>query len=102
MNTPKYGNTISTITQSALPKPETSRRRNRSPKTVMSNQNHRTKINTEKTSARKFVYVKPPRNNMLALLFVDILTGLLGKSRNAEWDYAMSCFARRAIDRWPL
>src|SRR4029077_17375144 len=55
---------ISTITHTTLPKPDTSRRRNRSPNTVISNQNHSTKINIEKTSARKLGKVKPPGNNM--------------------------------------
>src|SRR6516165_10055578 len=58
---------ISTITQSVLAKPDTSCRRNRSPKTVISNQNHSTKINIEKTSARKLGKVKPPGNNMSVL-----------------------------------
>src|SRR6516165_10561390 len=47
-----------------------SRRRNRSPKTVISNQNHSTKINIEKTSARKLGKVKPPGNNMSVLLIL--------------------------------
>ena len=44
---------ISTTTQTTLPQPDMSRRRNKSPKTVISNQNHSTKMNIEKTSARK-------------------------------------------------
>src|SRR6516165_3989962 len=38
---------------------------------VISNQNHSTKINTEKTSARKLGNVKPPENNMLILPIDD-------------------------------
>src|SRR6516164_2584164 len=71
MNIPKYENRISTITQIALPQPDMSCRRNRSPKIVISNQNHSTKINIEKTSARKLGNVKPPGNNMLVLRLQD-------------------------------
>src|SRR6516162_6385520 len=67
MNTPRYGKMISAITQITLAQPDMSRRRNRSPKTVISNQNHSTKMNIEKTSARKLGNVKPPGNNMPAL-----------------------------------
>src|SRR5262249_41559254 len=59
---------ISTITQITLAQPDTSRLRNRSPNTVISNQNHSTKINIEKTSARKLLKVKPPGNNMASSL----------------------------------
>src|SRR5271169_4097887 len=47
-----------------------SRRRNRSPKTVISNQNHSTKLNVEKRSARQLGKVKPPGNNMSVLRFL--------------------------------
>src|SRR6516164_6816913 len=75
MNIPKYENTISTITQIALPQPDMSCRRNRSPKIVISNQNHSTKINIEKTSARKLGKVKPPGNNMRVLRLQDQVPG---------------------------
>src|SRR5271169_3647063 len=57
------------MTQSTLARPDTSRRRNRSPNTVISNQNHSTKIKIEKTSVRKLGKVKPPANNMSVLPF---------------------------------
>src|SRR5271169_5051145 len=57
------------MTQSTLARPDTSRRRNRSPNTVISNQNHSTKIKIEKTSVRKLGKVKPPGNNMSVLPF---------------------------------
>src|SRR5215467_10592207 len=69
MKIPRYGMMISTITQITLAQPEMSCRRNRSPKTVISNQNHSTKINIEKTSARKLEKVKPPENNISILPF---------------------------------
>src|SRR6516164_8095670 len=75
MNIPKYENRISTITQIALPQPDMSCRRNRSPKIVISNQNHSTKINIEKTSARKLGNVKPPGNNMSVLRLHDQVPG---------------------------
>src|SRR5215467_11714866 len=64
MKIPRYGMMISTITQIALAQPEMSCRRNRSLNTVISSQNHSTKMNIEKTSARKLEKVKPPENNM--------------------------------------
>src|SRR6516164_8103094 len=84
MNIPKYENTISTITQIALPQPDMSCRRNRSPKIVISNQNHSTKINIEKTSARKFGNVKPPGNNMIALHSNDQVLGA-GQKLNLQF-----------------
>jgi hypothetical protein len=62
MNTPKKGNMINAITHSVLAPPETSRLWNTSPNTVISNQNHRTKINIEKKAAGKLGNVKPPGN----------------------------------------
>src|SRR5215469_7259037 len=59
---------MSAITQIALAHPDMSWRRNRSPKTVISNQNHNTKINIDTTSARKLEKVKPPENSMLEFL----------------------------------
>src|SRR5260370_1542904 len=58
-NMPRYGNTIRAITQIDLTQPDMSRRRNRSPMTMMSSQNHRTNMNTAKTSVRKLRKVKP-------------------------------------------
>src|SRR5215469_17653829 len=68
MNIPRYGKMISTITQITLAQPDMSWRRNRSPKTVISNQNHSTKIKIDKTSARKLEKVKPPENNISSSL----------------------------------
>src|SRR6202007_1812142 len=58
-----------------------SRRRNRSPKIVMSSQNHTTNINTEKTSTKKLVKVKPPGNNMLVHLFDGVAGGGAGSQQ---------------------
>src|SRR5258708_30358669 len=62
---------MSRITQRTLAKPDTSWRRNRSPVTVISNQNHRMNMKIAKTSARKFVNVKPPSNSMVVLPSVE-------------------------------
>src|SRR5271169_163600 len=67
MNTAKYGTTTRNITHTALPRPDTSCRRNRSPITVISSQNHSTKIKSEKTSSRKLPKLKPPAKNISAL-----------------------------------
>src|SRR5262249_33001193 len=66
---------ISAITQIVLPQPDMSCRRNRSPNTVISNQNHSTKINIEKTSARKLGKVKPPGNNIVVLRLQNQVPG---------------------------
>src|SRR5271169_4970280 len=66
MNTAKYGTTTRNITHTALPRPDTSCRRNRSPITVISSQNHTTKIKIEKTSSRKLPKLKPPAKNISA------------------------------------
>src|SRR5215831_20363345 len=63
-NTPTYGNTMTPITQSALPQPDISSRRNRSPKTDIANQNQSTKANRVSTSMKKLAKLKPPANNM--------------------------------------
>src|SRR5215471_14683472 len=44
-----------------------SRRRNRSPMTMMSSQNHRTNMNTAKASARKLRKVKPSEKKNIAV-----------------------------------
>jgi hypothetical protein len=51
--TPIYGTSIRTTTQIALPKPEISWRRNRSPATEISSQNHMMKTNIVRTSMKK-------------------------------------------------
>src|SRR4030088_1867685 len=56
---------MSRITQSTLPKPDMSWRRNRSLATVMSSQNHRMNMNMAKASATKLANVKPPSNSMI-------------------------------------
>src|SRR5215472_11469145 len=56
---------MSRITQSTLPKPDTSWRRNRSLDTAMSNQNHKMNMNTAKRSATKLVNVKPPPKSIV-------------------------------------
>src|SRR5260370_15063738 len=63
---------MSRITQRTLPHPDTSWRRNRSPDTVISNQNHKMNMNTAKTSATKLVNVKPPSNSMTALPIISV------------------------------
>src|SRR5215472_14292759 len=96
MNIPIYENTISTITQIALPQPDMSCRRNRSPKIVISNQNHSTKINIEKTSARKFGNVKPPGNNMIALHSNDQVPGA-GQKLNLQFFRQHPSFCKRRL-----
>ena len=59
MKIPQMGNLISTITRIAFAQQDMSCRQNRSLKTVISNQNHSTKIKIDKTSARKLENVKP-------------------------------------------
>src|SRR5277367_6701016 len=68
MNTPRYGNTISTIIQIALATPDVSCRRNKSLITVISNQNHITNTKIAKTSSRKLPKLKLPAVNMLSSL----------------------------------
>src|SRR5262249_17482171 len=76
-NTPRYGKMSKAITQAALAHPDMSRRRNKSPKTMMSSQNHTTKRNTARTSARKFVNVKPPSKSIAILLSRVVSTSRL-------------------------
>src|SRR5215471_2755735 len=56
-----------TITHRALPQPEMSWRRNKSPHTTMRSQNHTTKMNTARTSVKKFEKLNPPSNSMAIL-----------------------------------
>src|SRR5215831_12020646 len=70
-NIARYGSTIRAITQIALTQPDMSRRRNRSPMTMMSSQNHRTNMNTAKASARKLRKVKPSEKKSIVILFVQ-------------------------------
>src|SRR6516162_5794883 len=83
---------ISTIIQITLAQPDTSRRRNRSPKTVISNQNHSTKINMDKTSARKLGKVKPPGNNMSILpISVSAMLECPATVRNSTPGFSRRC-----------
>src|SRR5271163_1944597 len=58
---------MSRITQSTLPKPEMSWRRNRSLATVMNSQNHRMNTKTAKASARTLANIDCPENSMVFL-----------------------------------
>ena len=51
---------MNAITHSTLAKPDTSCRRNRSPDTTMSSQNHNMNMNIVKASAKKLPNVNPP------------------------------------------
>src|SRR5690242_1536198 len=68
-NTPTYGKRITPITQSALVHPDMSSRRNRSPKTVIANQNQSTKANKVSTSIKKLAKLKPPANSICILCY---------------------------------
>src|SRR5215831_4645463 len=65
--TPRYGNRITPITQSAFPQPDTSWRWNRSLKTDIANQNQMTNANIVSTSIRKFAKLKPPPKSIFTL-----------------------------------
>src|SRR5271170_2096002 len=56
---------MNAITQSTLAKPDTSCRRNRSPDTTMSSQNHNMNMNIVKASAMKLLNVNPPSNSIV-------------------------------------
>src|SRR5215472_7942265 len=58
---------IKTITQSALPQPEISWRRNKSPRVTMSSQNHTTKTKMANASARKLEKLNPPWKSIAIL-----------------------------------
>src|SRR5262245_3889222 len=99
------------MTQITFAKPDMSWRRNRSPNTVMSNQNHSTNMKIANASTRKFLNVKPSfmKNTVVSFSFLvrcvaDDRTGhavaaaaATAKFRTGDSDHLDACLAQQCI-----